>query len=63
MASGNTCKRCGGKHWAEGDCPTCRARQHKKSSFLKTVDKLSKGQDSRKVHDTKGRNTQGRTKH
>ena len=61
--SGNICYRWNpdGTTWKLCQCPSCRARQRSAMNRQFQAQKRnSKGQDSRKVHDTKGRNTQGR---
>lgn len=62
--SGNMCYRWDpdGVPWTICRCPSCQARQRTKMNRQFRENKRnSKGQDSRKVHDTKGRNTQSRS--
>ena len=63
MARGNKCYKASssGLNWRDCTCNSCRSRQHAaENRAMKEARRESKGFDSRKVHDTKGRNTQGR---
>lgn len=62
--SGNVCYKWNpdGTSWKYCQCASCRARQRAAiNKQFKEFNRNSKKQDSRKVHDTKGRNTQGRS--
>lgn len=64
MGGKNVCHKADpkGLSWRDCTCNSCRSRQHAaEARAFKEARRDSKSQDSRSVHDTKGRNTHGRT--
>lgn len=61
---GNICRKWdrNGVYWEYCMCPSCQARQRAKANRqYQEFRRDSSHQDSRKVHDTKGKNNHGRS--